>query len=242
VNAKESARARELMTRRAAREPLQYILGTQEFCGLEFEVNPQVLIPRPETEFLVAEVARQGVSLPSPLIADVGTGTGCIAVAAAKALPNASLYAMDLSKEALDVARRNAKRHAVGERMIFLQGDLLEALRGLGLEGTFTAVVSNPPYIADDDLRTLQPEVERYEPRLALAGGPDGLMMLRRLVREAPEFLAPGGLLVLEMGQGQAPEVYRMVKAQGAYDRIGIVSDAAGIERVVCAEKMRSRS
>ena len=234
VTAEDRSRAMELFGRRAAREPLQFILGTQEFCGLEFEVGPAVLIPRPETELLVEEVLRHGFAVPHPIIADIGTGSGCVAVALAHALPSASLYATDLSPAALDLARSNARRHAVEHRVVFLTGDLFEPLRGRGLEGRLAAVVSNPPYIADGEVADLPPEVGSFEPKLALAGGVDGLAIHRRLLDEAPEFLTPGGLLALEVGLGQADRLRHMALLRGGYGRIRTTPDAAGIERVVC--------
>ncbi|MGH7235476.1 MAG: peptide chain release factor N(5)-glutamine methyltransferase [Nitrospiraceae bacterium] len=237
VTAEDRSRAMELFGRRAAREPLQFILGTQEFCGLEFEVGPAALIPRPETELLVEEVLRHGFSSPHPVIADIGTGSGCVAVALARALPSASLYATDLSPAALDLARRNAARHAVEHRVVFLTGDLLGPLRARGLEGRLAAVVSNPPYIADGEVADLPPDVRSFEPTLALAGGVDGLALHRRLLEEAPEFLTPGGLLALEVGLGQAHGLRHMALAGGGYGRIRTASDAAGIERVVCLQK-----
>ncbi len=234
VTAEDRSRAMELFGRRAAREPLQFILGTQEFCGLEFEVGPAVLIPRPETELLVEEVRRHGFAVPHPIVADIGTGSGCVAVALAHALPSASLYATDLSPAALDLARSNARRHAVEHRVVFLKGDLFEPLRGRGLEGRLAAVVSNPPYIADGEVADLPPEVGSFEPKLALAGGVDGLAIHRRLLDEAPEFLAPGGLLALEVGLGQADRLRHRALLGGGYGRIQTTPDAAGIERVVC--------
>ncbi len=224
-----------LLTRRVAGEPLQYLLGTQEFCGLEFEVGPAVLIPRPETELLVGEVREIAGREAAPLVADIGTGSGCIAVALACAMPNAQVYATDRSAEALAVARRNGGRHGVMERVRFLEGDLLAPLAGLGLEGQLAAVVSNPPYIPADDLPGLQREVRR-EPRAALDGGPDGLAFYRRLLREAKPYLAPGGTMVLEVGQGQAESVCRMAEESGGYGLCGVRRDGADIERVVCLQ------
>lgn len=229
-------RALALLTRRAAGEPLQYLLGTQEFCGLEFEVGPAVLIPRPETELLVGEAREIAGREAAPFVADIGTGSGCIAVTLAHALPEATVYATDLSADALDVARRNAGRHGVTERVRFLEGDLLAPLAGLGLEGRLAAVVSNPPYIASADLPRLQREVRR-EPRLALDGGPDGLAFYRRLLREATSYLAPGGTMVLEVGQGQAESVCRMAEEAGGYGSYGVRRDGASIERVVSLKK-----
>ena len=234
VTAEDRSRAMELFGRRAAREPLQFILGTQEFCGLEFEVGPAALIPRPETELLVEEVLRHCLAVPHPIIADIGTGSGCVAVALAHALPSASLYATDLSPAALALARSNAARHAVEHRVVFLTGDLLGPLRARGLEGRLAAVVSNPPYIADGEVADLPPDVRSFEPTVALAGGVDGLAIHRRLLSEATEFLTPGGLLALEVGLGQADRLRHMATVGGGYGRIRTTPDAAGIERVVC--------
>ncbi|TAJ32159.1 MAG: peptide chain release factor N(5)-glutamine methyltransferase [Nitrospirae bacterium] len=237
VQPEDRARTMTLFARRAAREPLQYILGTQDFCGLEFAVGPEVLIPRPETERLVEAFARQRLSAPAPIVVDIGTGSGCIAVALARLLPGAVLFATDRSAGALRIARQNAARHGVEGRVTFVAGDLFEPLRGLGLEGQVAGVVSNPPYIPEGELAGLQPEVQSFEPRMALVGGTDGLAIVRRLVAEAPEFLAPSGTLMLEVGQGQAEDVVRIAAAQGNYGPAHILRDAAGIERVVCLQR-----
>jgi len=237
VDPMEQDRVMELFARRAAREPLQYLLGSQEFCGLEFLVDRSVLIPRPETELLVKQVAQHSFRTWPPIIADIGTGSGCIAVALARALPTAVLYATDRSPAALRVAEHNAARQGVEDRVQFLVGDLLEPLRAHGLVGKVAAVVSNPPYIPDRELLELQPEVRMFEPRLALAGGMDGLDFHRRLLGDAMEFLAPGGLLVLEVGQDQAGRLAEIAMAQGGYAQAGLVRDAAGIDRAVCFER-----
>jgi release factor glutamine methyltransferase len=232
-------RAQALLERRAGREPLQDLLGTQEFCGLEFEVEPGVLIPRPETELLVDEAVRRTAMSPRPVIADLGTGSGCIAVSLAKRLPLAVLHATDCSAEALRVARRNAERHGVTGQVTFLEGDLLEPLRERGLSGRVACLVSNPPYIAERDWDTLQPEVKLYEPRVALAGGEDGLAVYRRLVREAADFLAADGWLILEIGRGQAAAVRALIEATQRYGRVDVRPDQAGIERVVSAQRKK---
>ncbi|MBA2252598.1 MAG: peptide chain release factor N(5)-glutamine methyltransferase, partial [Nitrospirales bacterium] len=175
VEERDRNNAMALFERRASREPLQYVLGTQEFCGLDFRVTPDVLIPRPETELLVEVVRQTCANTSGALIADIGTGSGCIAIALARALPMAILYATDRSPQALAVAQENAKRHDVQDRVNFLVGDLFEPLQGLELQGRLVAIASNPPYIGEGDLAGLQPEVGLFEPRLALAGGNDGL-------------------------------------------------------------------
>lgn len=233
LSADERARAERLFARRASREPLQYILGTQEFCGLDFLVGPDVLIPRPESEVLVEALAASQAAQANPLIADIGTGSGCLAVAAAHRLPAILVYAVDLSPGALRVARANAERHGVAGRVRFLEGDLCRPLEAEGLRGRLGAILSNPPYIPEAEVEGLQPEVGRFEPRLALAGGPDGLAFHRRLLAEARDLLAPGGLLLLEVAAGQADAVQALASAQGGYRLGEVLKDGAGIERVV---------
>ncbi len=236
VSSGEQARALDLLARRANREPLQYLLGTQEFCGLDFEVTPAVLIPRPETELLLDEVVRCLPSGRAATVVDVGTGSGCLAVALAKAMPSVSVYALDCSEAAMEVAGRNIERHRVGDRVHRRQGDLFAALDQLELKANVHVVMSNPPYISDADWAGLQPEVRLFEPRNALSGGPDGIAVHRRLLESAHEFLVPGGLLVMEVGQGQAEAVCEHARRQGRYGNIRIRQDAGGIDRVVCAE------
>lgn len=235
-------RAEALLARRAKREPLQYLLGTQEFCGLEFEVDSSVLIPRPDTEGLVEAAVRcagmQPVAGRRPVVADIGTGSGCIAVSLARRLPLAVLYATDRSAEALRVARRNAERHGVAGQMTFEEGDLLKPLDAHGLAGRVDVVVSNPPYIAEREWEALQPEVRLFEPRMALAGGEDGLAVYRRLVQEAGNFLSAAGWLIMEVGQGQAKPVCALLAATGRYGAVDVRPDQAGIDRVVCAQRV----
>jgi release factor glutamine methyltransferase len=226
-----------LVQRRVGREPLQYILGTQEFCGLEFHVNPAVLIPRPETELLVEYVA-QRISADQPAtIVDVCTGSGCIAVAIARQRPLARLIATDLSSRSLDVARQNAVRHSAEERILWLEGNLLGALAGQRLEGQVDVIVSNPPYIAEADWATLQPEVRLFEPRGALIAGPKGTELHERLLREAGRYLSPGGALILEIGAGQARAIRQIVEQLSGYRFHRLVYDEAGLERVVIVER-----
>ncbi len=230
-------RAQTLLARRANREPLQYALGTQEFCGLKFEVAPAVLIPRPETEGLVDLISRLPLGK-RPVIADVGTGSGCIALSLAHRLPQAALFATDCSAEALRVARRNAQRLGAAGQVTFLEGDLLAPLVAQGLAGRADIIVSNPPYIAEREWDSLQPEVRLFEPRVALAGGEDGLAVYRRLVPEAADVLRAGGWLIMEIGQGQAESVRAFIEATGRYGTVDIRPDPAGIERVVCTQSV----
>jgi release factor glutamine methyltransferase len=233
----DGARARAYIRRRAAREPLQYILGTQEFRGLEFSVAAGVFIPRPETECVVDEtVARVGGQ--GACIADVGTGSGCIAIAVARECPRATLYAVDLAARALAVAQANAVRCGVHDRIQFVQGDLLEPFAPIAGNGggIFTAIVSNPPYIPEGELAGLEPEVSRYEPRLALVAGRDGLDCYRRIFRSAGSLLKPGGYLILELGCGQADAVRRLAGLSGLLEE-ACRRDEAGIERVLVMQK-----
>ena len=234
----ELVAARGLVERRVGREPLQYILGTQEFCGLEFDVNPAVLIPRPETELLVEYVAQRISAERQATIVDVCTGSGCIAVAIARLRPCARVIATDLSNPSLDVARQNATRHEVCERITWLEGDLLRPLAEQGMEGRIDVIVSNPPYIAEADWATLQPEVRLFEPRGALVAGPQGTELHERLLQEAGRYLSPGGALIMEIGAGQARAMRRIVDQISGYRFHRLVYDAAGFERVVIVERI----
>jgi release factor glutamine methyltransferase len=221
----ELAAFRERVQRRARREPVQYILGETEFWSLRFDVSPAVLVPRGDTEVLVEEaLARiEGAAR----VLDVGTGSGAIAVALAHEKPEVLMTALDCSLPALEVARRNALRHGVAERVNFLAGELA-ALP----PGPFDMVVSNPPYILSRDWKKLMPEVRDHEPRLALDGGEDGLEAYRHLARQAGRILAPGGWLLVEVGIGQAKDVSALFKAGGLIE-INQRDDYARIPRVV---------
>jgi release factor glutamine methyltransferase len=224
---------RASVARRAAGEPFQYIAGRQEFYGLEFEVGPDVLIPRPETELLVEEALKLLKGLDAPLVCDVGTGSGCIAVTLLHERVDARGFALDVSPAALAVAARNAARHGVEERLQLLVSDCFDALRGGAHEGTrFDLVASNPPYIAESDLEALQREVREHEPRLALTPGGDGLSVVRRLVAEAPHFLKPGGHLLIEIGFDQHEQVEALVDPK-VWTLLGIHRDLQGIPRTV---------
>ncbi|HEU4403076.1 MAG TPA: peptide chain release factor N(5)-glutamine methyltransferase [Candidatus Polarisedimenticolia bacterium] len=241
VRPEDARRYAELLTRRAARVPLQYLTGVQEFWSLPFHVTPAVLIPRPETELLVEAFVRLN-QRPDPMVIDVGTGSGCLAIAVAHEAPGALVHATDLSEEALGVARLNASDNDVAGRIAFYHGDLLAPLRGLGLEGRADFILSNPPYIAEADLPGLEPEVGRHEPRLSLTPGADPLLIHRRLAREAPPFLKPGGHLLVEIGRGQEealPGIYGATPAPGAgrLEVIEVRPDLAGIPRLLVARR-----
>ena len=235
VDEESEAALLSLVGRRASREPLQHLIGLQEFWGLAFNVGRDVFIPRPETELLIeAALASQEIWLKqaSPIVADIGTGSGCLAVALAKELPQAQIYATDLSSEALVTAEENAKAHGVSRRIRFLAGDLYEPLKRQGLAGQIDLIVSNPPYIPRASLAQLQPEVRDYEPRMALDGGLDGLSVYRRLLAEAPALLTPQGVMILELGHGQADEV-RALATRSRFMIHRTVRDGAGIPRVL---------
>lgn len=222
------ARYADLLTRRMAREPVALIVGHREFWGLDFEVTSDVLIPRPESEFIVEEaleLVRQGLAVHT--LVDVGTGSGCVAIALATELPRASITATDVSPAALAVARRNATRHRVAGRMQFVTADLLA---GLALRADL--IVSNPPYVPNAAAARLQPESTRYEPDEAFYGGADGLTLIRRLLAEASDHLTPAGRLVLEFGDGQEEDV-RAATAAAGWTILNMRNDLQGLPRVV---------
>lgn len=216
------------IARRARQEPVQYIVGEQEFFGLTMRVTPDVLIPRPETEHLVEALLSRVPHGAAMQIADVGTGSGAIAVALAHALPLARVTALDISAAALDVARENAEQHGVAERVRFLESDLLSAVRG----ERFFAVVSNPPYVAEGEV--LEAQVREYEPQRALYAGLTGLEVYERLIPQAWQALVPQGWLLLEMGQGQRDAVARLLQD---WDEVEFVADLQGIPRVAIARR-----
>jgi release factor glutamine methyltransferase len=222
-----------LVERRASGEPLQYIKGTREFYGLDFEVTPDVLIPRPETELLVETALEILKGTDSPLICDVGTGSGCIAVSLLHARPDARALALDVSPPALEVAARNAARNGVADRTTFLISDCFDALASdEHSERRFDLVASNPPYVAGDDLEGLQREVRDHEPRGALTPGGDGLSVIRRLVSDAPRHLKPGGHMLMEIGFDQHESVAALIVPR-VWTLLGIHRDLQGIPRTV---------
>ncbi len=236
-----------LVERRVAGEPTQYLTGKQEFWGLEFEVNPSVLIPRPETEHVV-EVALERLGQERsrrPLrVADVGTGSGCLAVALARELPPAEVFATDVSAAALEVAARNAARHGVADRIRFLESCLLEAFfagapAGLGskLGSPLDVIVSNPPYIGRGEANDLPREVREHEPERALFSGEKGVEIYGPLIGQAAKLLAAGGCLVLELGYNSLNHVRPLLEASPHWTRVALKSDLAGIPRVIAAER-----
>lgn len=221
---------------RALRRPLPYITGEAWFYGRAFKINRAVLIPRPETEDLARAALEAVRQVPTPRLADIGTGSGCLAVTLALERPDAHLWATDLSLDALKTARKNVVRYGLTERVTLLPGDLLNPLPP---EVRLDAVVSNPPYITQAEVPHLQAEVRDYEPALALSGdgdaaGPDGTALHRRLITESPAALNPGGWLLLEVGLGQAETVAEAARAAG-YADVGVLQDLSGIGRVVQA-------
>jgi release factor glutamine methyltransferase len=244
VSPADAARYFALLARRASGEPTQHLTGKQEFWGLEFEVTPDVLIPRPETEHLI-EVAldrlavreiragrKQTLTGEGLQIADIGTGSGCIAVALAKELPAATIHATDISPAALSVASRNATRHSLESRIHFVERNLLE-----GVPNHFDLIVSNPPYVGRREKETLEREVRDHEPELALYGGEEGYEFYAELITLSAAHLKPGGLLVLELGHNSLPAVQPLLDAS-AWTNVGVTNDLAGIPRVIAAERL----
>ena len=215
---------RQMVARRAKREPLQHILGTQEFMGMEFKVSPAVLIPRHDTETLLQEALRIAPKAASAL--DIGTGSGCVAIALAKNLPDAAIMSVDISAAALELAAQNAALNGV--QVDFRQGSIFEPVQG----GRFDLIVSNPPYIPTADLAGLEPEVRDFEPRAALDGGADGLDFYRQIIYQAPKYLTAKGWLLVEIGIGQWAEVKELFASAG-FSAIFAANDPGGIERVV---------
>jgi release factor glutamine methyltransferase len=225
-----------MVERRAACEPLQYITGRQEFFGLDFEVTPDVLIPRPETELIVEEAIRivQQERIARPVIVDVGAGSGCIAVALAREVGDARLIASDVSEAALRVARRNAARHRLGDRVDFIASDLLDSFVGAAFADF---ILSNPPYVSEEEMPSLQREVRDWEPRMALTDSNDGLSFYRRLLKDAPSRLKPGGRLICEMGYTQSEKISTMIDRQ-VWGDARLLDDLQGIPRTIVLRKL----
>lgn len=228
------SRYKKIISQREKNFPVAYLVGSREFMGLDFAVSEEVLIPRPDTEILTQAAIDYLNKLDGKkFFADLGTGSGAIAISILSFVKGATAAATDISSRAIEVAELNAKNLNVAERIKFFRGDLFEPLTGK----KFHAVVSNPPYIPTDELPKLQAEVRR-EPRIALDGGADGLNFYRKIVEGAPKFLLPEGFLALEVGIGQAEEVSRLIAGNGNFFGTEILRDLAGIERVVTARRL----
>ncbi|MFZ3072920.1 MAG: peptide chain release factor N(5)-glutamine methyltransferase [Thermodesulfobacteriota bacterium] len=221
--------------RRILREPLQYILGETEFYGYLIKVTPDVLIPRPETEEIIDETLRILKGVKNPLILDLCAGSGCIAIAIAKEIPRSRIIATDSSGKAILIAEENAVLNGVDKEITFLEGDLFAPLKASGFEFSFDLIASNPPYIKTSDMETLPPEVRLHEPRTALDGGSDGLTLIRRIIADAPGYLKPLGVLLMELGFDEAEEVKRIVSDTGLYGSFEIKKDLEGVDRILKA-------
>ena len=225
-------RGKTLVDLRASRMPLAYITGRREFYSLEFEVSPEVLIPRPETETLVSAALEALTAHPAANVIDLGTGSGAIALAIAVNAPHARVTATDISGQALEIAKRNALRLGIDARVDFRRADCWGILDAGGALERYDLIVANPPYIREDEINSLAPEVRDFEPRIALAGGVDGLDFYRRIAAGAAEHLAAEAVAIVEVGAWQADDVAAIFRAAGFSD-IAIVDDLAGIPRVV---------
>lgn len=227
----ERAAYREMIQRRTAGEPVAYIVGHKEFWSMQFQVSPESLIPRPETEHLVEEVVRIGKELVPPLrVLEIGHGCGAVAIALAKELEGAQIVATDISPGARPLAQENIEAHGMGGRIKLILEDIYPSG-----EGPFDLICSNPPYIPTAEILHLAPEVRDYEPLTALDGGEDGLRLLREITQGAPDFLTDGGWLLFEIGKGQDPQVEALLQERG-FTHIDLIPDYAGVKRVIRAQ------
>jgi release factor glutamine methyltransferase len=238
LNQTDITNYRSLIRRRVNREPTQHITGIQEFRSLEFMVGSHALIPRPETEILVEQVLsvchnRISMEETFPAILDLGTGSGAIAVSLARELQGAAIWSSDISREALTLARINSKKHAVSDRIVFIQGDLFQPFSNNNLK--LDIIVCNPPYVASEDYDSLPPEVRDYEPRLALDGHEGGTFFIEKIITEAPAYLKPGGWVLIEMDPGQTSKALNMIQETGCYEEKRCIKDYAQKDRVVMA-------
>jgi len=233
IAAKDERRFRRLIQKRLSGMPLAFILGRKEFWSMSFRVGPGVIIPRPETEVLVEKTLELATS-ENPIIVDIGTGSGNIALALARELPAARIIATDISDRALRYARLNAQNHGI-ENVTFVRGSLFSALQGLGLAGRCDFVVSNPPYVSSFDWDSISPEVKNHEPRRAFHGGKTGLDFIRRLIKGAPAYLKPGGRLLFEIGFGQAKGAASLFGP--GWIEVQTFTDLRGVPRVVTARR-----
>ncbi|MHB9028247.1 MAG: peptide chain release factor N(5)-glutamine methyltransferase [Candidatus Latescibacterota bacterium] len=234
VSEEDRERFRALYRRRLAHEPLQHLLGETDFREVTLKTDRRALIPRPETELLVEIAVEFLKGRDHPLVADLGTGTGAIALSVAYEAPGTHVVAVDISDDALLLADRNAREMGVSEAITLVSGNMLAALEG---RERFDAILSNPPYIRTMDIESLQPEVRNHEPKIALDGGPDGMEFLRAIIAGAHRFLKPGGLLLLECGEGQGEMLKRFADETNRYHSVEVIHDLAGKDRVIKAVK-----
>jgi release factor glutamine methyltransferase len=232
LSSEEERRFREFLRRRAEREPFQHITGRQEFFGLDFVVTKDVLIPRPETELIVENAIEILREKENPVFGEVGVGSGCISVSILHEVKTATAIGLEISEKAIEIARLNAENNEVSNRLSLKISDVFAALEN----EKFDLIVSNPPYISREDIETLQPEVKNYDPLDALTDGADGLSIIEKIVREAPEFLKPAGFLLLEIGINQADKVREMFRAE-TWQSVEILPDLQGIARTVKARR-----
>ena len=230
LDAVESIMFKSVVKRRAAREPFQYIAGVQEFFGLEFAVTPDVLIPRPETEIMVGAAIDELKVLETVRFCEIGVGSGCISISMLKNLPKATAVTVDVSEKALHVAKNNALKNEVSERMSFLISDVFSQIG----EDEFDMIVSNPPYVPLADMASLQEEVLNFEPETALFGGEDGLDIVRKIIPGAPEYLKPGGWLFMEIGWDQSERVAKLFDEK-LWSNVDFLPDLQSIPRIVKA-------
>lgn len=230
-----------MIARRERREPIAYILGHKEFYSIDFEVSPAVLIPRPESEIVVAAALKFIAGAPDARVLDIGTGSGAIAIAIAVNAPRARVTAVDISADAIAVASRNAQHHRVEDRVTFRRADCFEILDGGPALGSFDVIVSNPPYLDDAEIAALEPEVRAFEPRLAISAGTGGLDILRAIAAGAPRHLAGDGELIVEVAAAQATKaaVAKLVEEAGLR-AVSVINDLAGHPRVVRARRSRA--
>lgn len=233
LSADEEKRFQNIIQRRARREPFQYIVGKQEFFGLDFAVTKDVLIPRPETETIVEQAINILEKIENPKFCEIGVGSGCISVSILHNVKQAFGKALDISQKALNVARSNAEKHRVSARLEFDISDVFSVLA----DEKFDLIVSNPPYIAEKDLENLQPEVRDYEPLTALTDGKNGLSIVERIIKESPLFLNENGFLLMEIGFDQAEMVEPMFE-KSVWQTIEILQDFQGILRTVKAKRL----
>ncbi|HLE88051.1 MAG TPA: peptide chain release factor N(5)-glutamine methyltransferase [Candidatus Brocadiaceae bacterium] len=235
---------KEAIRKRSQRVPLQYITNHAEFMSLDFYVDERVLIPRPETELLVEAVIKRAQMLTHKneiVIVDIGVGSGNIAITLAKKIDKARIFAIDISPDTLAVAKINAQRHKVLDKITFLYGDIFKPLEGYGIESKISFIVSNPPYISSDEFHDLQKEVRDFEPYGALVSGQDGLQMFKRIITHANTWLKPGGYVIFEIGEKQARKVARLFKNRGCFKKADFLKDYRHIHRIVIAQMEEGR-